>query len=174
MIFQINYQTDKYNSYYDINKPYTDKLDYKLFGTEDIDNFLKEFGYKEVVETLEYNHLMFLCALLRLLIIYEFGGTYLDSDIVLNPSIKNMEAELDAKFGDRCIIPFTRSLFFIRAPKHSIFIKYLIDKYLMKIVLTYDVKMLSFLNLPKFSKDIALVDEETLKQYFKHDKVTTL
>ena len=177
MIFQIKYKTDDYNDYYIKNKEYTDKLDYKLFDDNEVEYFLKHYSYINIFNSLvidssalKFKNAIF-CDALRLMILYELGGIYIDSDITMKQKILTLEDDL--KIFKENILLDHLSLFFIKGSQKSDLIYSLLQKYSKDIPLQLDVKMVKMKDIFKF-RNFSLISEKYLMDYFTHHKVTTL
>jgi len=174
MIFQINYKTDKYDWYIEKNQDIIKQLDYKLFDDDEIDYFLSHYKWKEqfdsiiVHESEKWQEIAIKCDFLRLLILYELGGTYIDVDVIFYDNILNMESYLDIKFGYRNVVTENRSLYFIRGIKHSSYIKSLIDVYLFDKKLSYDITQIPIKTFFNFRNNVAIIGVNTLEMYFYH------
>lgn len=180
MIFQIDYKSEgKYDKYFDANRNYIDFIDYKLYADSDISYFLGKYGWEDefynakVHPTYEYAHNAILCDLLRLMILYEFGGIYVDADVRFRNDIITLEAELQRKFGHRALVVINKSLFFLRASKHSPYIRQLLDVYVKTSELTLDIFMNKRHQISKFSDEMSIVSHDYLNTYFTHEQVTT-
>lgn len=172
MIFQINYKTNKYDEYINKNKHLTDQLDYKLFNTDSIETFLDEYGYRDefdslvVVDSERHQEMAIKCDYLRLMILYELGGVYIDIDSILYDDILTLEDDLLEKFGYNNIVSNTRSLFFIKGLKGSSYIKSLLDVYRNRVSSTYDIDNIPrniFFNL---KSNVRIINN--LDKYFYH------
>jgi len=176
MIFQIKYQTDNYNEYYDRNKKYTDKLDYKLFDDNEIEYFLKHYNYYETFNSLivDSSNMIFknaiMCDALRLMILYELGGVYIDSDVITHPDILTLENDLTIFKGN--ILTDTLSLYFIKGSQKSDLIFSLLQKYTTGKPLLLDVKMIKMRDIFKF-RDFSIVSNNFTQKYITHHKITT-
>ena len=175
MIFQINYKTNKYSSYLKMNHAMIKgiNLDYKLFDDDEIDYFLKHYKYYNTFYSLKSQEIMFLCDALRVLILYELGGIYIDADTIFLSEIIRMENDLLKIFGDRNIITMQRSMYFIRGVKHSEFMRRLKEIYFRVDELTWDIHMLRMINISDYAGYMAFIEKKRLAKYFIHDKVTT-
>jgi len=179
MIIQINYNTNIYDEYFKYNQKYKE-LNLCIYDNTKIDSFLKEYNYYDIFYNYkippeyEYASKAILCDALRLMIIYEKGGIYIDSDVYFNNNIYNLESNLEQEFGDRTLMLSTKSLFFFRAKKHSPYIKHLLDKYLNQKYLKIDIYMVGGFNLKKYSNELMFLSEDYLtRHYFDHIQITT-
>lgn len=179
MIFQICYNTDKYNDFYTKNEKYISQLDYKLYRDDDIEYFLNHYGYYDrfhkanVVKSLESSRSVILCDMLRVMILYEVGGTYIDSDTIFNDSIVSLEEDFSFVFGNRTVVTENRSLYFIKSNSKSEYIHSVLQKYLTRDELVLDVFMNPYNNMTKFRSEIAIVSHTTLSKYFNHKGIST-
>lgn len=180
MIFQIDYKSGgKYDDYFEHNRNSYSNINYMRFHEQLIDDFLKEYRYFDLFNNLvvhkqfHYAHNAILCDALRLMILYELGGTYIDADVIFTKNVSHLEEDLCKQFDDKTIVLSNRSLYFISAPKRAPYVKHLLDKYLTTDYLTLDIFMNRRHFLTKFHNEIAIVDHEFLTKYFKHEQVTT-
>jgi len=175
MIFQIDYKSNnKYQKYFNYNKRFL--LDYKLFNDNNIQEFLNQYDYNldfKIDVGYEYATNAILCDALRLMILYELGGVYIDADVYFKPNIINLESNLFNDFGNRTIILSTKSFYFMRAPKHSRYIKYILDLYLRASKLKLDIHMLKKLKLKEYLDEIMIIRESYLEPFFTHEQITT-
>ncbi len=174
MIFQINYQTDKYDQFFEVNKPLIPYLDgYEVFDTNGVDYFLRHYGYYDMFYSLNSDRVVFLCDALRVLILYELGGVYIDADTVFMPQINQFEDDLKLVFNDRNLLTMSRSMYFIKGVKKSKFMEKLKEIYFTRGRLIYDIHMLSVVRISEFPDTLAFVDNKRLDKYFLHSKITT-
>ena len=173
MLFQINIGSKGlYDSYFESNEPIIDSLDYELFDDSKVDDFLKDYGYydiwhkKQVHETYMYGVMAIKCAFLRLMILYELGGVYVDADVYFTKEVINLESHLNNRFAERNVVLSNRSLYFIKGIKKSDYIKSTLDLYLDAPYLKSDVRMTSNRRLKQFHKELMIVPEEYFKKYF--------
>jgi len=176
MIFQLNYLSDgKFDGYFEANKQITNSIDYTLFGDKEINDFLMEYGYydlfhsKQIYEPLMYAENAIRCDLLRLLILYELGGVYIDADVSFTNEMLFLESDLFDGYGNRNVVLSNRSLYFIKGIKHSKYIKNQIDLYINSEYLHLDVMMNTKHELTKFHKELMIVPNESLFKYFTHN-----
>lgn len=174
MIFQIDYESGgRYDSYFESNRCLYDSLDYRLYGDREIDLFLREYGYydlfhsKKVADGHMYAEKPIKCALLRLMILYEFGGVYVDADVTFTKEVVNLEEDLD-KYGNRNVVLSSRSLYFIKGVRKSGFIKHLMDLYLDSDFMVTDTVMNKKHELSKFYKELMIIPSNSLSKYFHH------
>ena len=175
MIFQIDYQSGGlYTEYFNKNKEIG--LDnHTVFGDEDIDRFLVEYGYKDifmskkVAERCLYAEKPIKCALLRLMILYEFGGIYVDADVLFKENIVNLEKDLTDKYDNRNVMLDSGSLYFVKGIKKSKFMRYLLDVYLNRDYMVTDTIMTKECKLTKFHKELMVMPALSLNKYFHHD-----
>jgi len=180
MIFQINYQSSgKYDAYFYQNRKYIAKMDHKIFRDIEIEAFLDEYSHADMFHSLkihpmyEYARTAILCDVLRLLILYEIGGIYLDADCIFEPEIVLMEQELERSFGSRNLVMDTRSLFFIKGQKQSEFINYLLSLYLNAEYLTLDVFMINKHKISVYFDSLNILSTKYLTKFFRHEQMTT-
>lgn len=179
MIFQIDYKSGgKYDDYFNYNKNYN-LVDYYRYDDKLIEKFLIDYGYLNIfknfkIETrFQYAHNAILCDVLRVMILYEIGGIYLDADVKFQEEIVNLDNDLLDKFGNKTIMIDNKSFFFIRAPKHSKYIKMILDSYLKCKYLSVDVFMLKKHHLLEYLNEVAIITPGFLEKYFIHFQVTT-
>lgn len=181
MIFQIDYHSGgRFDSYFELNNGFYDSLDYKLYDNKGIDIFLREHGHydlfhsKEVFEPVRHAENAIRCDLLRLLILYEFGGVYVDADVTFTNKIVTLENDLEERYGNRNVVLLNRSLYFMKGVRKSNYINYLLDIYKGSEFLHVDVEMNKRHELSKFHKELMVVPNEVLSGYFTHRPDTTV
>jgi len=174
MIFQIDYQSGGlYDSYFEANKPIITSLDHKVFGDSEIDTFLIDYGYydlfhsKKVADVHMYAEKPIKCALLRLMILYELGGVYVDADVTFTDEVVSLEKDLN-KYGNRNVVLSNRSLYFIKGVSKSKFIKYMMDLYLNSDYMVTDTVMNKKHELSMFHKELMIIPPDSLSKYFLH------
>jgi len=174
MIFQINYNTNKFDDYIIRNKHITDKLNYKLFDTDECNYFLKHYNYYDkfyslkVIEFEKWQETAIKCDYLRLLILYELGGIYIDVDVIFYDMMIDLEYFLNKKFSNNNVVTESRSLFFIRGIRQSKYIKSLLNIYKYRNKLTYDVSSFTVKNFFNFKLGVRIIQQSTLDKYFYH------
>jgi len=179
MIYQISYQTDKYNHFFEANNEITKKIHHRVLRDEHINLFLKEFGYYEWFKSLKihptrkYAEKAILCDVIRLLYLYEFGGVYVDADVIFSENVIKLEKCLRIKYGERNISLVNNSLFFIRGIKHSPYLNHLINCYRKATYLYLDVEMLKNRNLVEYKDEVTIISKDFLKTFFTHEQLTT-
>jgi len=174
MIFQINYQTNKYDGYILKNRSIVNELNYKLFDDKEIDYFLKHYRYEDkfhslsVYESEKWQEVAIKCDYLRLVILYELGGVYIDIDSIFYDGMLGLDYFLNKKFGNNNVVTENRSLFFIRGVKKSKYIKSLVDIYNNRNMLSYDTSMVSVKSFFNFRLGVRIIKQSTLDKYFYH------
>jgi len=179
MIFQIDYKSNnKYDIYFNYNSTF-ELNDYIIFNDEKINSFLLQFNYYDIFNSFKVDQSSsfaenaILCDALRLMILYEFGGVYIDADVYFKKEIINIENHFQEKFNDRTIILSNRSFYFLRAKKKSKYIKKILDYYIQSKVLKLDIFMLRNIEILKYHKELMIIPEKYLKPFFEHHKITT-
>lgn len=178
MIFQINYKTDRYDGFYRENQEYIPSLNYKLYDTDGVEYFLNHYGYMTKFRLLKIEApdpllvVPILCDFIRVAILYEFGGIYLDSDIIFREDVVSMEDDLDDMYGDKNVLLLSRSLHFIRGISKSRYMKYIMDKYNNSPTLFTDAKVLKSLNFTEFRDDMTITTDKIMDKYFIHSMIT--
>jgi len=179
MIYQISYQTDKYDKYFQHNKQFTDELEHIVLKDNDINLFLKEFGYYEKFHSLKihpsvkYAEKAILCSVIRLMFLREFGGMYIDADVYFTENVLTIEEDFEEKYENKNISLINNSLYFLKAIKNSKYIEHLLNLYLNSDFLYLDVTMLRDRQLVKYNNEIAIITHKTLQKYFNHVQITT-
>jgi mannosyltransferase OCH1-like enzyme len=179
MIFQIDYKSNhKYDQYFQRNLKHNLE-NYQVFDDQKIEDFLVQYDYKSFIDnvkiddTYQYASKAIICDAIRLMILYELGGIYVDADVYFKNSITNLEDHLKQQFGNRTIILSTRSFFFMAAPPKSRYIKMILDIYLNADCLKLDVFMFRKINIKKFRNELMVISEEFTKNFFTHAQITT-
>jgi mannosyltransferase OCH1-like enzyme len=143
--------------------------DYKLYKPFDIEFFLKSFNYN--IDKFKSFEFRLQSDLIRFLILYEYGGIYLDLDVEL---YKNFEEFLDllrSKYLEYDLIPSSKHIFFLKFRKHSPNLKRIINLYFSLNKLSMDSKIIKFSWLAIF-KDFLFINDNTIYKYLKHHSVT--
>lgn len=178
MIFQINYDTNDYDNFLEFNEKLHIK-NYMIFDDDLIQDFLKKYNYYDkfynlkIAPTHEYIRNPILCDALRLMILYEFGGIYIDADVFFKENMHNLEDDLYARFGNRTLMLSMKSLFFVKAEAKSPYIKELLNTYLNADELRLDVRMINRYDLKKYINELMIIDHNFLDKYFDHHQITT-
>lgn len=179
MIFQIDYHSGgQFDSFFADNINLSNKINHKVFGDIEVDNFLNEYGYhdifhsKNVLPRYKFAEMAIRCDFLRLMILYELGGIYIDADSTFTDKIVDLETDLVKNFGDRDVLLTNRSLFFVKSKKKSKYIKHLLDVYINSDILTVDVGMIQRHQLSKYHKDLMLIHPEYIQSYFTYLPIT--
>lgn len=174
MIFQLNYNdTQKYDKYYESNLHITKHLEHKIFYHKDIYEFLEKYNYTESFEKLKFDNRFLYCIdalkcdFLRLIILYELGGVYVDSDCIFTEIIDESE------FINNLVMHDSLSLFFISSNAKNPVVKYMIEQYITKQI-KHDILMFNKLELMKqciiHNEKISF---ETDFKFIIHEKITT-
>ena len=178
MIFQIDYMSSGlYDDYFYRNSSLCSSLDYFVYRDDDIQKFLCKYGYTDIFYTKVVDGSCILrerpirCALLRLMILYEIGGIYVDADTLFTENITKLEEDLISRYGDRNIVLDTRSLYFIKGVKGSKYIKYLLDLYINCDTMKTDVVMNSRQRILGFEKELVVVPKSYIDTYFYHQSL---
>jgi len=173
MIFQINYKSNgKYDEYFDKNRSISSKLNHVIYEDEFIDDFLDSYGYREWVESVKitrnYKHLRIpiICDLIRLLILYEKGGIYIDADTIFKDKMLELESNME-KYGNRNVFLDNKNLGFVRGIKHSGYLKKVLAAYKAK-ELTVDKFMVYDRKLSNNHKELFLLPYDHVNRYFTH------
>jgi len=179
MIFQIDYMSnDKYKRYFEFNSKYNIP-NHIIFNDIKINEFLNEYGYFDVFKSFKvdpvYNYAKkaILCDVLRLMILYEFGGIYVDADVFFTPEIVNIENHFNEKFQNKTILLSTRSFFFLKAEKKSKYIEKILSLYYKAELLRLDIFMLNKIEIVKYANELMVIPETHIKQFFTHDQITS-
>ena len=175
-LFQLSYKTDKYQEYFELNKHITKNINYELYDTQKIESFLEFYGYKETFQNLKIKHKhaenAIKCDFIRLCILYEFGGMYIDADCVFKDL--SFIYKLDVNILH---IPESRSMYFLKVNQNNPLIKELIYSYNSSQYIGYDIDMVSKLQLLKnsllYKTKVDFVPDIELQKCFEHKKITT-
>ena len=178
-IFQIKYQSSAYDKFYEKNKEYLPTV--QIYDDAWISNFIAKYDYVDVINSFRTVPLLhyarykkaFFCDLLRVLILYEFGGVYIDSDVWFTENIINLESYLQKTYGNTSIIFNNGSLPFMYVPQaKNKFITALRNIFISGCAVARDIEMTA--RLPEDSSiNLCRVSEQELSPYFKHILQTT-
>jgi len=170
-VFQLWYSFDDkvpeiYNSFIDHNKGIFNKIpSYRLITTSEINDFLKKHDY-DLSKFKKFNF-KFQSDIIRFLILYHYGGLYLDLDIKVNDNFLDLLNELTEKFNDCDAMPENWRIYFLWFQKGSENLKTIIDFYMSLEFLDYDYNIFSLGGLSKLV-DIKLIPLSKLDMYLKH------
>jgi mannosyltransferase OCH1-like enzyme len=175
-LFQLSYKTDKYQDYFELNNLITKSIDYEIYDTQKVESFLEFYGYNEVFQNLKIKHIYaenaIKCDFIRLCLLYEFGGIYIDADCVLK------DLSFIYNLDDNILhIPESRSMYFLKVNQNNPLIKELIYSYISSQNIGYDIEMVSKLQLLKnsliYKTVVNFIQDKELQKCFEHKKITT-
>lgn len=175
-LFQLSYKTDIYQEYFELNKHITKNINYELYDTQKIESFLEFYGYTELFQNLKIKHKhaenAIKCDFIRLCILYEFGGIYIDADCIFR------DLSFIFNLDDNILhIPESRSMYFLKVNQNNPLIKELIYSYNSSQNIGYDIDMVSKLQLLKNSLTyniiVNFIQDKEFEKCFAHKKITT-
>jgi len=179
MIHQISYRTNAYDDFFLINERYSSQINHRIWYDDEIEYFLKHFGYydlfhsKVIQDQVKFAETAIRCDFLRIMILKEFGGLYIDADVIFKDNIVKIEEDLYETFGGRTLVTDNKSLFFLRSDPDSELINYFFETYKNARVLRLDVKMFEIFSYRKFLRNMMIISYKYLYEYFKHTRETT-
>lgn len=169
-IFQLWYGYDdtipkKYETFIKHNDKILSSIDsYRLLRTSDINKFLDKFGYD--LSRFSNFHFRFQSDIIRFLLLYHYGGLYLDLDVKLNDNFFELLDILQTEFKDKDAMPSNKRIYFLWFQKGSKNLERIIDYYMSLEYLDYDYNIFSF---GKIDLDgIRLIPTNRLDIYLKH------
>ncbi|AEA33889.1 glycosyltransferase [Hippea maritima] len=169
-VFQIWYSDGdeipkKYEVFIEHNKRIFEKIpSYRLYRTSQINKFLKEFNYD--LSKFKGFHYRFQSDVIRFLLLYHFGGLYLDLDIKVNDNFLKLLDMLNTEYKNVDAIPQNRRIYFLWFRRHSKNLKKIIDYYMDLSYLDYDYNVFFFAELD--FNDLVYLPLDELDCYFKH------
>ncbi|WP_022670116.1 glycosyltransferase [Hippea alviniae] len=137
---------------------------YKLLKTSQINRFLDEFGYD--LSKFKGFHFRFQSDIIRFLLLYHYGGLYLDLDIKLSDNFFELLNILQTEFEGKDAMPSNKRIYFLWFQKGSENLRKMINYYMSLEYLDYDYNVFSFskINL----ENIELISTDRLNLYLKH------
>ncbi len=173
-IFQIWYgYTDeipgKYGVFLEHNRTILSQIPaYRLITTSQIKEFLSKYGYN--LEKFKNEQFRFQSDLIRFLILYHYGGLYLDLDIKLNDSFFELLEILRTEHKNRDLMPSNRRIYFLWFQKKSKNLKKIIDHYFSLSHIGYDYNIFSLHNID--ISNLEFIETSELNRYLKHFAVS--
>ncbi|WP_025209947.1 glycosyltransferase [Hippea sp. KM1] len=169
-VFQIWYSDGdeipkKYDVFIEHNRRIFEKIPtYRLYRTSQIKAFLKGFGYD--LSRFRGFHYRFQSDIVRFLLLYHFGGLYLDLDIKVNDNFFELLELLNTRYKHVDAMPQNKRIYFLWFRKDSKNLKRIINYYMGLDYLDYDYNVFSFANLS--FEDLVYLPLEELDRYFRH------
>ena len=175
LIFQIWWNTtdeieDKYQQLIDKNTTILEGYPHYIFTKKDIELFLKQnTELKEIFNEFSknVNSFYFQSDLLRFMILYKYGGIYLDLDVELYNNFYEFYNELNTKYKNFELIPDDKHIFFLKFNKSSKILERLIKKYLLLKKGLMDSQLISFKWMFEYPNFMFLPTNKIYK-YMKH------
>ncbi len=170
-VFQLWYGFDDsvpkiYNVFIEHNKEVFDKIPrYRLITTSEINDFLNRHNY-DLSKFKQFNF-KFRSDIIRFLILYHYGGLYLDLDIKVNDNFIELLNILVNQYGNCDAMPENWRIYFLWFQKGSKNLEKIIDFYMNLEFLDYDYNIFQLGGLSKMV-DVKLIPLSTLDKYLKH------
>ncbi len=170
-VFQLWYGFDDnvheiYNSFINHNKKIFERIPgYRLITTSEINDFLSKHNY-DLSKFKKFN-LRFQSDIIRFLILYHYGGLYLDLDIKVKNNFIDLLKILVSQYGNCDAMPENWRIYFLWFQKGSKNLKTIIDFYMNLKFLDYDYNIFQLGGLSNLV-DVKLIPLSTLDLYLKH------
>jgi len=170
-VFQIWYGVDdsippQYEVFIKHNEPILRKIpSYRFIKTSWIKEFLKQNGYN--LSRFSDAQYRFQSDIVRFLVLYHFGGLYLDLDVKLNSRFDEFLSLLVDEYSSKDLMTEDLRIYFLWFRKGSPNLKKIIEHYMKMDFIDYDYNIFSLGGL--FRKlDVELLPVDVLKRYVKH------
>ncbi len=170
-IFQIWYGADDrvpphYEVFIKHNSPILSKIPtYRFLKTSWINTFLNEKGYS--LAKFSGAHYRFQSDIIRFLMLYHFGGLYLDLDVKLSSRFDEFLTFLSNEYSDRDLMTEDLRIYFLWFKKGSPNLKKIIEHYMKMDFIDYDYNVFSLGGLIN-KLDIYFLSVNFLNKYVKH------
>ena len=170
-IFQIWYGKDdnvppQYTVFIRHNSSIFSKIPtYRFLKTSWIKTFLKNNGYD--ISKFSSAHYRFQSDIVRFLVLYHFGGLYLDLDVKLNDRFDEFLAFLTNKYSGIDLMLEDLRIYFLWFRKGSQNLEKIIEHYMNMDFIDYDYNIFSLGGLLE-KLDIEFLPLKVLERYVKH------
>jgi len=175
MMFQVNHNDNpNYGIYRTANAAHLRNVKHRIYNQRASRRFLSRYGYREAFDNITIHHHSTAslpsvqAALLRLAILYEVGGIYLDADIYVTPQIYRLPEFVAGYSASQTLMLTTGALYFLAAPPQAKGVKKMLEYYLDQSPKSFDVDV-DWGPLPH----TATIDPQELTPYFRHDLATS-
>ncbi len=170
-VFQIWYGADDnvphhYGVFINHNAPIFSKIPtYRFLKTSWIKAFLKKNGYS--LAKFSCAHYRFQSDIIRFLVLYHFGGLYLDLDVKLNGRFGEFLALLVDEYSNRDLMLENLRIYFLWFKRGSKNLEKIIEHYMNMEFIDYDYNVFSLGGLLE-QLDVELLPVNVLNKYVKH------